>query len=634
MAAHAGVLYSDSRPVPSAILDLLARGNADLGPDTCGSFITDGLAILSFAEHFDRFSSEEQQPIHTPDGAVLTWDGRLDNREEFLIRLHAEVADDCTDARLVATAAHKWHDDTLAMAIGDWSLVRWDRRQRELMLARDYAGNRPLYYCSRPGLFVWSTALGPLAEVCGVAGRINDAYFARYLTLLPVETHTPYVGIFAVPPGASVRLRPDHDPVATSFTRFGGRTIRYRDRSLYQEQYRDLLTQAVKVRLRTHGPVWTELSGGYDSSAITCVANSLIRAKHVEAPQLQPVSYVSPDSPESDESRYIAAVEEHCGLRSIRMATAGGLRLDSLSTAQPDSKHVASYSFQTLAKAAGSHVLLSGEFGDAVTMPIDGPDLLSEHLRHFQLRSFFVDGLQYCRVRRTPFVGLLTSLAATKLMSQSSQRRSFITSVAAARRVASDDLATVFGLRSDFLKRTPIPHSTSIRAVVAASAAGANLVRTFDDYVMRNVFSMRSSSVLHSTYPYTHKPLLDFMLSVPLADLWSVEHPRAFVCAALSDVLPNAVLTRGHKGYAPPAVARSLIPTVESSLPEIDRWRLVECGYADPFLLKDIFHGLLNGSQTSIIVVSCLIDAEKLLRRLTSTGMSNATDQENLAHSH
>src|SRR5581483_2195975 len=150
MAAQAGIYYSDSRPVSRDTLSALSRLNVRLGPDRTGVYVADGIAMLSFAQHFDRLSTFEKQPVHSADGSVMTWDGRLDNRDDFIVRLQAGLNDDYSDARLMAHAIQKWHDLALAEAIGDWSLACWNGRQREVVLARDYAGNRPLYYCCRP----------------------------------------------------------------------------------------------------------------------------------------------------------------------------------------------------------------------------------------------------------------------------------------------------------------------------------------------------------------------------------------------------------------------------------------------------------------------------------------------------
>src|SRR5262249_5410075 len=92
--------------------------------------------------------------------------------------------------------------------------------------------------------------------------------------------------------------------------------IRYPDPRVYEEQLYALWREAVRARLRTDATVWGELSGGLDSSSVTCMADRLIRRGDVPAPSLRLVSHATIHSPEGDERRFIAEVERHTGITS------------------------------------------------------------------------------------------------------------------------------------------------------------------------------------------------------------------------------------------------------------------------------------------------------------------------------
>jgi hypothetical protein len=611
MAAHAGIYYSDSRPVSRPVIDALRNVNRVLGPDRFGLYTTDGLAMLSFALHFDRLSECEQQPIHTIPGSVLTWDGRLDNREDFIVRLPTVLADDHTDATLMAAAVQKWQNDALQMALGDWSLAFWNERNHSLLLARDYAGNRPLYYCQRPEYVIWSTAIEPIVEICGLAADINDTFIGGWLTFNPPPHHTCYRNIFAVPAGHVLRFSQDGHVTDQPFPSFVPHTLRYRDISQYAERYRELFTQAVKVRLRARLPVWTELSGGYDSSSITCVASALVRAGAVEAPSLQPVSIIMPDAPESDERHFIECVEHFCQLRSVRLSFASSFDLDPHVTASPSDKHQHDdRSTYSLTAQAASHVLLSGDFGDAVTAAVTGNHLLMDHLLAARLWPFVVDSVNYCRGTRQSLFEAWLSLAKESFQWMAPHRPS------------ADDLVESTGLRRDFIERSVLPLSPATQVPARIPRSNESLSRSFHDFVVRDLFiAVRDIRPVTVTHPFSHRPLIDFMLAIPPRAVWSPRHPRTFVCTALRDILPDAIIARKSKGFAPPAIFRRLRSTVAAALLEVDTLQLVKRGYADPPGLVKLFGAFLTGSRhadgsvpLNQAVVHRLLSTERLLR--------------------
>jgi asparagine synthase (glutamine-hydrolysing) len=619
MAAHAGIWYYDGRPVPSNVLNVLSRGNAALGSDSSGIYVDCGIALVSFSTHFDQLSTNEKQPITLPSGTAVTWDGRLDNRDDFLVRLREDIQSDRSDARLMALAVHRWREEALRTALGDWSMVLWDASIRELLLACDFVGNRPLHFCVRPEYVVWSTALDPIVELCDLAGQINDTYMARFLTFSPPEHLTVYRDVVMVPPGHSVRLRARQPPVSRPFLMLSPGTLRYHDPRQYEEHYRDLFFTAVRVRLRAHKPVWAELSGGYDSSSITCVAASLVKAHAVETARLQPVSIVVPDSPESDESRYIESVEALCGLKSVRLRWGGEFKLDPDAGAAigafRDGADTISAAFD-----AGSHVLLSGAFGDDVTSGATAEDALREYVRNRQWRHLIIDSMNACRMTRSTLFDLFRSLLHRSHSDTSNNAsgwlRRYAHSAIPPTRALAFGLAAKYALRCDFVERAFESQQVSSSAVTNNRVKEQHtILQALAHHVAHGGFNgLLAPCALRMTYPFTHRPLLEFVLAVPSSILWRPEHPREFICRALRDVLPDAVVRRRNKGYASPALNRYITPVVAAAIANLSDWQLVNRGYSDPTILTAVFTGFLDGSRSTSTIVRRLLEAERLLR--------------------
>lgn len=620
MSAQAGICYIDARPVPQEVIERLSRINRDLAPDRRGLFVADGIAMLSFATHFDHLSLEENQPIHSSGGAILTFDGRLDNRDDLIVRFsHREP--DLSDAHLMALAFDHSRDRALEAAIGDWSLARWDPTLRELVLARDYAGNRPLYYCRRPDYFSWSTALDALVDVCGLSGCVNDSFIAGWLTFDPPEDHTQYRDIYTVTPGCALRLRFNHAPTSSSFATIAPPySIRYRTQAQYEDHYRHLFIDAVKVRLRARKPVWAELSGGYDSSAIVCVASDLICAGSAAAPELRPVSVVTPGALESDESRYIECVERRCHLIGTRLPLTGSFELfnDDKYNQHPQAStgYIAPWE---AVHAANSNVLLSGQLGDAMTMSVSAETLLLDHIRSLRLQAFVIDAVRHCRSSRTSLAQTLQQLLTTYGGEHNPRRAhtDLVRSIADSQRLSSDDAALVFGLRRDFLARSLVPGRSQFPLFRSLPYSRRRVARALHTFISSHTLgAIKGQCPVRVTYPFSHRPLVQFVFGVPPEVLWSHTHSRAFMCAALRNALPEPIVARRSKGYAPPAVARQLALTIARTVDSVDKWRLVQRGYTEPSLLATKLTAFVSGGSTSLPLILRIVAVENILRQI------------------
>src|SRR5436190_23656350 len=122
------------------VRSILAR----YGPDSDESYSKGGVKILYRAFHITKESHRESQPHISSSGAVITWDGRLDNRAELISELRDALAFDSTDVAIVAAAYETWGADCFAKLIGDWAFSIWNPVNRSLILAKDPIGTHHL----------------------------------------------------------------------------------------------------------------------------------------------------------------------------------------------------------------------------------------------------------------------------------------------------------------------------------------------------------------------------------------------------------------------------------------------------------------------------------------------------------
>ena len=314
MSVQFGRWSFEGQPPAPDYIEKVSAALAPYGPDSNESYSKGGLSILYRAFHTTKESHREVQPHICPSGAVLTWDGRLDNRAALVSELRDSLTINSTDAAIVAVSYEKWGTNCLGKLIGDWALSLWIPRQRSVLLAKDAIGTKHLYYSFDDKQLTWSSILDPLVLLAGKTFEICDEYIAGWLATLFSAAHlTPYVGIHAVPPSSSVILKPGKHIVSKYWDFDPGKRIRYHTDAEYEEHFRSVLATAVQRRLRSDRPVLAELSGGMDSSSIVCMADVVIARGHADCPRLDTLTWFDESKPYWGEFLNFTKVEEKRG---------------------------------------------------------------------------------------------------------------------------------------------------------------------------------------------------------------------------------------------------------------------------------------------------------------------------------
>src|SRR4029077_16847035 len=125
-------------------LNHLSQSLAEYGPDGDGIYCNGSTAMLYRPFHTTAESLSECQPYIAKDDSVVTFDGRLDNRDQLVNQLSDTLTADRTDVAIVVAGLERWGRNFLVKLIGDWALSIWNPRENELILARDYIGIRQL----------------------------------------------------------------------------------------------------------------------------------------------------------------------------------------------------------------------------------------------------------------------------------------------------------------------------------------------------------------------------------------------------------------------------------------------------------------------------------------------------------
>jgi asparagine synthase (glutamine-hydrolysing) len=593
MGVHAGIFFFDGRLANDACRTLTA-GLQPIAPDGVSTYADAGIAMAHGAFHVWAGECLHRQPARSPAGLVALWDGRLDNRDDLLLRLGERPTTDMSDAELALATFERWGIDGLRSLIGEWSVAIWDACRRTLHLARDYIGARPLYYDVGSRSVLWSTSLGEIAGRSGRADVLSEAFVAGFMTLRLSSDVTPYEGIRAVPAACCVSFAPNGTGQRRQFWQLDPGVVRFRDKGLYEERLRALWSEAVGARLRADGTVWAELSGGLDSSSVVCMADRLIKGGRVPARAIQPLSHATLESQEGDERRFIADVETRIGVSSeILGVEEHQQHIDAeLDWVTPFAARGVGLAAAQRIRERGGRLVLSGRVGDAVMgCEPDNSVAVFDDLAGWNLVQALSNIRRWSRSCRKPFVEIAWRLLQRRM--PSGTVRSLEAHAAQATREGMDVLAPrLHGLVHD--DGAAIANAVSnvraskrdIAALVIAYAFGSRL----------NIPD--TPGPLIYAYPFTHRPLVEYALAIPGEELSAPGEMRSLMRRAFDGLVPPRILRRTSKGYYPPSAVRAVRPLVASMRPT-ERLEVVQRGWIDPRRLDAAIGMFVDGAGST-----------------------------------
>jgi asparagine synthase (glutamine-hydrolysing) len=286
MCGIAGILRWNGQRVETNSIVMLTNLLAHRGPDGSGLwFDSDHLVALGHR----RLAILDtgiggHQPMRSPsDRHVITYNGEIYNflelREE--LKKNGYIFQTNSDTEVILASWQAWGDEMLFRFNGMWSFAIYDCFEKELFLARDRFGIKPLFYSHNQQQFVFASELRALRR-SGIVSRNVDTAVAQRLLIDPFgvegSERTLYSHINRLPAGHWMRVKNrcisqrrwwktvEHLPKVPS------------DEIGRVEEFGALFRDAVRLRMRSDVPIGTCLSGGFDSSAVICTMSQMDQA--------------------------------------------------------------------------------------------------------------------------------------------------------------------------------------------------------------------------------------------------------------------------------------------------------------------------------------------------------------------
>lgn len=309
MCGIVGFVNNSDRPVDRSVLERMNRAIAHRGPDDDGFYLKGnvGLAMRRLAI-IDLAGGK--QPIKNADGSKwIVFNGEIYNyqelREDLEQRGHKFYTNSDTEA--VVHLYDEYGPECLHFLRGMFAIAIWDEQAKELFLARDRVGKKPVLYSHQSnGDLVFASEFAAILEHPSVEREVDPEAIDAYLSYLCVPAPlTAFKSIKKLEPGHWLKWRAGEIHTERYWRPDFSKKIKISEEEAIEETTR-ILRESTRLRMISEVPLGAFLSGGVDSSTVVAL---------MAQESSQPVKTFSIGFEEQDfsELKYARRVAEHVG---------------------------------------------------------------------------------------------------------------------------------------------------------------------------------------------------------------------------------------------------------------------------------------------------------------------------------
>lgn len=616
MSVQTGIFHLEGQLACHGEVTHLLHGTEERGPDYMNVQVTGSIG-MGFRGFHIAPEDRDDQPLTGCGESVITFDGRLDNREELARRLGLLHVANLSDAALVLSAFEVLGASCFESLAGEYACTIWDQPHRTLFLVRSRCGTRPLFYTVDDSTITWSSELDDLVLKSGINPIVNDAYAIGYLYYQPDIDESPFANVAVVPAGNYVEVRTTTGVQSPRSTWHPEHTTQLHLSSdgEYEEAWRHEVQRAVACRLRTKHPVFCELSGGLDSSTVALFADRILAESGRDSAMLTTVSCTYQKSTSCDETAFISVVEQTRGRRGLHVTECSqqatlGLQ-DIEFTGVPNTGHCFPGRYGTteeLMRRSGVRVLLTGIGGDHLFWSDHtGSPELADLICQGRLLRAIAESRKWSQaaavsIRQTLLTWVCGPIAGAKwfLRWQPSDINLRPWTSAKARRWLST------GGRGQGLRIDASLHPPSLRVRVHTMRSLTALISAgyFQEYHR-----------IYFSHPFAHQNLIDFVLSLPMNQLSRPCEDRSLMRRATRGLLPEKVRMRKSKGSIDEMFCRALEREQDMVGPGANL-EVCRREYAEPRFLAQAIRDVALGRLDQSYALVRLFSLERWLRSL------------------
>lgn len=298
---------------------MIHRGPNDHGEEIYGLRDQFALGMAQRRLSIQDLSPLGHQPMHSKDDRIiLVFNGEIYNFHELREELADYTFTSNCDTEVIIAAYLKWGINCISHMNGMFAIALYDRESETMYLVRDRVGKKPLYYMLDGDNIVFGSELKPIMACPEFKEEINTSVLSRFLYQQYINSPLSiFENVYKMEPGSILEY---HYGQIKTYKYWDVATV-YQDKKshIVTENYQEAkellkqeLTEATRKRMIADVPLGSFLSGGYDSSLITAIAQSISE---------EPVKTYSIGFHEEkyNEARFAKAVAEHLGTKHTEM---------------------------------------------------------------------------------------------------------------------------------------------------------------------------------------------------------------------------------------------------------------------------------------------------------------------------
>jgi asparagine synthase (glutamine-hydrolysing) len=269
--------FHNQQSINRTILETMIETLKHRGPDDYGFHLGDQIGLAQSRLSIIDLSGGKQ-PIYNEDNSIcVVFNGEIFNFIELRAQLikRGHIFHTKSDTEVIVHAYEEYGTSFVNYLIGQFAIALWDDNTKQLVLARDRVGICPLFYASAPGgIFLFGSEMKAILKYPGFSAEIDPAGLNQVFTLwVTIPPRTTFKNISELPPGylmtvskSGVRLHRYWQLQFPATDEYENKPLEY-----YTGKLKELVFDAVTIRLRADVPVASYLSGGIDSSVITAL---------------------------------------------------------------------------------------------------------------------------------------------------------------------------------------------------------------------------------------------------------------------------------------------------------------------------------------------------------------------------
>ena len=244
------------------------------GPDECGIYLSDDIGMGSVRLSIIDLSTGTMPLSNGDESLWIVFNGEIFNyielKEELLAKNHTFKTN--SDTEVIVHLYEEYGPEFLEKLNGQFVIAIWDKNKKELFLARDRVGIRPLFYTTVNNSFVFGSEIKSFLEFPNFNPKISAKALSEYFTFwTSLSSNTVFEDVFELPAGSYMTINANSIAIKKYWELPISKPEDYKFNNADEaaKEFETIFTDAVKLRLRADVQVAAYLSGGLDSSITT-----------------------------------------------------------------------------------------------------------------------------------------------------------------------------------------------------------------------------------------------------------------------------------------------------------------------------------------------------------------------------